>query len=222
VGLLVNDTSSEMWWKKQKKLVVSGQMDGCTFPSHLPHPSQKNHPFLWTPHKYTSSYLPSSRSIYPWMTKPLTLRFKSTTNLAQCCWCCCWACEVELWDFTFGGSVFFCWFLFCRLQSSTIYVSISFFLVYKFSINGVLGTYLIWKHLPSTILNFSTMCSHGTCTHVHASNTKNESYRKGLERTSRSHSFLRQSVMGIVNNPHGHPTKSVSSKNPIPRVTLQR
>ncbi len=27
--------------------------------------------------------------------------------------------------------------------------------------------------------------------------------------------------MGIVNNPHGHPTKSVSSKNPIPRVTLK-
>lgn len=114
----------------------------------------------------------------------------------------------------------FCFLVFCFVDCKVapyIYIYINFLLsCYKFSINSVLGTYLIWKHLPSTILHFSTMCSHGTCTHVHASNTKNESYRKGLERTSRSHSFLRQSVMGIVNNPHGHPTKSVSSKTPVP------
>jgi len=48
--------------EKTKKLVVSGQMDGCTFPSHLPPPFPEKPPIsMDNPQVHTSSYLPPTR-----------------------------------------------------------------------------------------------------------------------------------------------------------------
>jgi hypothetical protein len=60
---------------------------------------------------------------------------------------------------TFGGSVLFFGFLFCRSQSSAIYMYIDFLLsCYKFSIDSVLGTYLIWKHPRGLQFSFVQQC----------------------------------------------------------------
>ncbi len=199
---------------------VAKWMDVPSHPTSPPLPKKTTHFYGHTTSTPLPIYPPQDLSIQEWLSLNFEIQEHNKFGTIFLL--------LRMWSGTPGFHIwrkrfFFFFWVFCFVDHKVApYIHINFLLsCYKFSINSVLGTYLIWKHLPSTILICSTMCSHGTCTHVHASNTKNESYRKGLERTSRSHSFLRQSVMGIVSNPHGHPTKSVSSKNPIPHVTIK-